>query len=101
MRLRAVVPLFLALVAAGCSSGRVVRLEAGPDSFVVTPREEPGAELKAAELGADAFGQAVAELAGDVRPFRHPMREARALFGVPSRSGTFLYESQGQRLVPQ
>ncbi|MFY2558941.1 AHH domain-containing protein [Corallococcus terminator] len=100
MRLSCVVPLFL-VVATGCSSGRVVRLETGLDSFVVTPHEEPGAELKAAELGADAFEQAVAELARDVRPFRHPMREARAVFGVPSRSGTFDYEARGQRFIPR
>ncbi|NTX05675.1 AHH domain-containing protein [Myxococcus sp. CA040A] len=98
MRLCCVVPLFLMV---GCSSGRVVRLETGLDSFIVTPREEPGAELKAAELGADDFEQAIAELARDVRPFRHPMQEARALFGVPSRSGTFQFEPRGQRLIPQ
>lgn len=80
-------PLALLLVASGCSATRIVRLDTGQDSFVVTPREEDGTELEEAEIDDDEFEAAVLELAGDVRPFENPLREARALFGVPPEAG--------------
>ncbi|MFP2926433.1 AHH domain-containing protein [Pyxidicoccus sp. 3LG] len=97
---RSLLLLFL-LVATGCSSSRVVRLETGDDSFFVAPREEEGAELEAAEIDDEEFDAAVVELARDVRPFQNPMQEARALFGVPSRSGVYRYEHRTRRLFPQ
>ncbi|NVJ26970.1 AHH domain-containing protein [Myxococcus sp. AM011] len=101
MLLRWVVPLLLLMLGAGCTTSRVVRLDTGHDSFVIIPRNEPGAEVGAAELDDDEFVEAVAELARDVRPARNPMQEARDLFGVPSRSGVYRYEQRGQRLIPQ
>ncbi|AGC42242.1 putative lipoprotein [Myxococcus stipitatus DSM 14675] len=92
--------LFLA-VSTGCATSRVVRLETGRESFVVTPREEPGAEVSAAELDDDEFAEALAELGRDVRPLHNPMQWARELFGVPSRSGVFGYEGHPGRLIPQ
>ncbi|MBZ4413911.1 AHH domain-containing protein [Myxococcus sp. XM-1-1-1] len=94
--------LLLALTAiTGCSTTRVVRLEAGRDSFVITPREEPGAAVEEAELDDDEYEEAITELARDVRPSRNPMQQARALFGVPSRSGVYGYESGPPRLTLQ
>ncbi|WP_163994551.1 AHH domain-containing protein [Pyxidicoccus caerfyrddinensis] len=101
MPLRWAVSLLLVLVGSGCSATRVVRLNTGDDVFVVTPREAEGAELEAVELDADEFEEAVVQLARDVRPFRNPMLEARALFGVPSRSGVYRYESRSRRLLPE
>ncbi|QSQ12298.1 AHH domain-containing protein [Myxococcus landrumensis] len=101
MVLRWAAVLLLLAVSTGCATSRVVRLETGRESLVVTPREEPGAELEAAELDDDEFEDAVAELARDVRPFRNPMQRARELFGVPARSGVYRYEGQPSRLVPQ
>ncbi|WP_164019261.1 AHH domain-containing protein [Pyxidicoccus trucidator] len=102
MTVRWVIPvLWLLLVGSGCSTTRVVRLDTGQDSFVVTPREEDGAELEEAELADEEFEEAVVELARDVRPFQNPMREARALFGVPSRSGVYQYEHRTRRLIPR
>ena len=101
MTSRWAVPLLLVLVGSGCSATRVVRLDTGDDVFFVAPREEEGAELEAAELNADEFQEALVRLARDVRPFRTPMLEARALFGVPSRSGVYRDESRGRRLRPE
>lgn len=101
MLFRWAAPLLLLSIVSGCATTRVVRLEAGRDSFVVTPSEEPGAELEAAELDGDEFEEALAELARDVRPQRNPMQQARELFGVPSRSGVYGYESSPPRLIPQ
>ncbi len=95
------VPLLLLLVSAGCSSARVVRLDTGHDSFLIIPHEVEGAEVDAAELDADEFEEALVQLARDVRPFRHPMQEARALLGVPARSGVYHYEYRTRRLIPQ
>ncbi|GEL75349.1 hypothetical protein MVI01_71330 [Myxococcus virescens] len=69
-------PLLLVAVVTGCATTRVVRLENGRDSFVVTPSEESGAELEAAELGDGEFEQSLVELARDVRPQRNPMQQA-------------------------
>ncbi|WP_342378661.1 AHH domain-containing protein [Myxococcus stipitatus] len=93
--------LLLFAVMTGCATSRVVRLESGQDSFVITPREEPGAEVDAAELDDDEFTEAIAELGRDVRPVRNPMQRARELFGVPSRSGVFGFEGHPGRLIPQ
>ncbi|WP_342373975.1 AHH domain-containing protein [Myxococcus stipitatus] len=101
MLLRWAAPLLVLTVVTGCSTTRVVRLETGHDSFVVTPREEPGAELEGAELDADEFEEGLAELARDVRPARAPMQHARAIFGVPSRSGVYGYERGPPRLTLQ
>ncbi|NTX05230.1 AHH domain-containing protein [Myxococcus sp. CA040A] len=101
MLLRWAAPLLLLAAITGCATSRIVRLDTGTDSYVVTPREEPGAELDAAELEDGEYEEAIAELARDMRPFRSPMQEARELFGVPSRSGVYRYESRPPRLTPQ
>ncbi|MCP3063419.1 AHH domain-containing protein [Myxococcus sp. K38C18041901] len=101
MLLRWAAPLILFVVITGCTTSRVVRLDAGTDSYVVTPHEEPGAEVEAAELDDDEYEEAIAELVRDVRPFRNPMQEARELFGVPSRGGVYRYESRPPHLTPQ
>jgi hypothetical protein len=101
MTLRWAVSLLLLLVGTGCATARVVRLETGEASFALTPREEEGAELEAVVLEEEEFEEALVELARDVRPFQNPMREARALFGVPSRSGVYRYEYRTRRLLPE
>ncbi|WP_342375499.1 AHH domain-containing protein [Myxococcus stipitatus] len=101
MWVRWALPLLLIMAVSGCATSRVVRLEEGRDSFVVTPREEPGAELEEAELDDDEFEESLVELARDVRPFRNPMQGARDVFGVPARSGVYRYEGWPPRLTPQ
>ncbi|MFY2561030.1 AHH domain-containing protein [Corallococcus terminator] len=101
MLLRWALLLLLLAAVTGCTPSRVVRLDTGTDSYVVTPSEEPGAEVGAAELGDDEYKEAISELARDVRPFRNPMQEARELFGVPSRSGVYRFESRPPHLTPQ
>ncbi|NMO19374.1 AHH domain-containing protein [Pyxidicoccus fallax] len=98
---RAIPLLLLLMVGSGCSTARVVRLDTGTDSLVVTPHEDDEVPLEEAELADKEFEEAMVELARDVRPFHHPMREARALFGVPSRSGVYGYEHRTRRLIPQ
>ncbi|MCY1001858.1 AHH domain-containing protein [Myxococcus sp. MISCRS1] len=101
MRLHWVVPLLLLTLVAGCATSRVVRLDTGQASLVVTPHEESGAEVSAAELDDDEYEEIITELARDVRPFRNPMQEARDFFGVPARSGVYRYESHPSRLTLQ
>ncbi|MCE9668487.1 AHH domain-containing protein [Myxococcus stipitatus] len=92
--------VLLGTLVAGCSTTRVVRLETGRESRVVSPREEPGTGLGYVELDEEEFHDAVMSLARDVRPFANPLREARNLFGVPERSGVYLYQGGVPRLVP-
>ncbi|MFP2909546.1 AHH domain-containing protein [Pyxidicoccus sp. 3LFB2] len=91
--------LLLAVAGSACSTTRVVRLDTGDEApFIHMPRTEE--DSGPVELEEDAFEDAVAELARDVRPFRYPLREARERLGVPQRSGVYWYEQRGQLLVP-
>ncbi|NPD27481.1 AHH domain-containing protein [Corallococcus exiguus] len=93
--------LLLLVLLTGCASGRVVRLDTGRgDPVVVTPQVEEEAPLEDAELSKGEFKRAVAELAREVRPFAHPLRDARTLFGMPERSGVFGYEATTHRIRP-
>jgi len=99
--LRWAVPLLLLVAMSGCATSRVVRLDTGRDSFVITPREIPGSEVEAASIDDEEFEEAIAELARDVRPVRNPIQEARKLFGVPSRGGVYRYEGHPPWLTLQ
>lgn len=100
MRAPAVIWLVLALAVAGCSTTRLVRLDTGEGPPMVhTPFTEN--DVGPVALDEDEFEEAVVELARDVRPFSNPLREARQLFGVSERSGVYLYEGRGPRLIPQ
>ncbi|MFP2928308.1 AHH domain-containing protein [Pyxidicoccus sp. 3LG] len=100
MRARGGIWLVLALAVTGCSTTRVVRLDAGDGPPIVhTPIQEDDAGP--VELSDDEFEEVMVALARDVRPFANPLREARQLFGVPERSGVYLYEGRGPRLIPQ
>ncbi len=101
MRLRWAIALWLLLAGSGCSTHRLVRLDVGHDAFAVSPREEEGAGLAEAEVEEDEFAVALVELARDVLPFRSPLRDARALFGVPERSGVYWVEHRARRLSVQ
>ncbi|MBN9686001.1 MULTISPECIES: AHH domain-containing protein [unclassified Corallococcus] len=93
--------LCLLLLLTGCASNRVVRLDTGrADPVVVTPRVEEEAPLEDAELTKGEFKRAVSEFAREVRPFAHPLRDARTLFGMPERSGVFGYEASTHRIRP-
>ncbi|MCY1033977.1 AHH domain-containing protein [Corallococcus sp. BB11-1] len=93
--------LLLGLLVSGCATTRVVRLETDDGArVVVTPREEAGASLSEARLEAEEFQQALRVLARDVRPFAHPLREARELFGLPERSGLYGFRERTREIVP-
>ncbi|AFE05158.1 putative lipoprotein [Corallococcus coralloides DSM 2259] len=93
--------LLLWVLLTGCASARVVRLDTGrADPVVVTPRVEEEAPLEDAELTKGEFKKVVSELARGVRPFTHPLRDARTLFGMPERSGVFGYEARTHRIRP-
>ncbi|QSQ13031.1 AHH domain-containing protein [Myxococcus landrumensis] len=100
MRAHAVIWLLLVLAVSGCSTTRLVRLDTGGGRPLVhVPFSEGGAEF--VELDEDEFAEAVAALARNVGPSAHPLRAARELFGVPERSGVYLYQQRGLRLIPQ
>ncbi|CAM4531914.1 AHH domain-containing protein [Myxococcus xanthus] len=91
--------LLLLLIGPACSTVRVVRLDTGDVAPIVhTPRDAEGAS--SVELDDEVFEAAVVSLARDVRPSLHPLRDARHRFGVPDRSGVYVYERRGQRLIP-
>nr|BDT30345.1 AHH domain-containing protein [Myxococcus sp. MH1] len=90
----------LALTLVGCSSTRVVRLDSGEGAPEVhVPFEDNDAGP--VELDDDEFEEALVVLARDVRPFEHPLREARERFGVPERSGVYEYQPQSLKLIPR
>ncbi|WP_141325551.1 AHH domain-containing protein [Myxococcus sp. AB025B] len=92
------VALLMLLTGVGCSSARVVRLDTGSGVFTLTPYEEEGSEQAEARLEDDEFEDAMKSLSRDVVPSNNPMGQARELFGLPSRSGLYLYEHRTHRL---
>src|SRR5687767_9775946 len=88
--------LLIAALGMGCSASRVVRLDTGTGKAIV---HVPRADVAPVRLEPSEFKEAVTELGRDVRPFAHPLKDARRLFGVPSRSGSYLYDGRSQRLI--
>ncbi|WP_426748180.1 AHH domain-containing protein [Myxococcus faecalis] len=101
MWLRRALPLLVMMCIPGCATSRVVRLETEHGSVTLTPYEDVGGEVEEARIDDAEFEESLAALARDVPPFRHPMKEARELFGVPTRSGVYRYERGPSRLIPQ
>ncbi|WP_228558533.1 hypothetical protein [Myxococcus sp. AB056] len=91
-------PLLLAMLL-GCSgTTKSVRLHTGlGEPIVLTPRSGDAAPV---ELDKDDFVEAVEALAQSVRPSTRPQETARRLFEVDSRSGSYLYEPRGHRVIP-
>ncbi|RKH90513.1 hypothetical protein D7Y21_06130 [Corallococcus sp. AB045] len=93
--------LLLGLLVSGCATTRGVRLEVdGGERVVVIPQEEEDASPSEARLEKDEFKAAVKTLARDVRPFAHPLRQARELFGLPERSGLFGFKERTRQIIP-
>ncbi|WP_338871047.1 AHH domain-containing protein [Myxococcus stipitatus] len=100
MNARGAIWLVLVLAVTGCSTTRLVRLDTEFEAPLVhTPFTEDGDGP--IELDDDDFEEALVALARDVRPFTNPLRQARELFGVPERSGVYLYQHRGPRLIHQ
>lgn len=98
--------LVLLVMGTGCAMSTSVRLDAGSDSYVVSPRNVADAEGQAVEVGEAEWTQALPELARTARPFTsNPMREAWWLFGDSLRSGglngeaRYDWDSHRNRLV--
>ncbi|WP_090484789.1 AHH domain-containing protein [Myxococcus virescens] len=92
----------LLFFAVSCSASRRVRLDIGDEApILVAPPDATEANLRASQVEAGAFQEALARLAWDVRPARQPLNHARLLMGVPRRSGVYWYEGRSQRLIPQ
>jgi hypothetical protein len=92
------IPLLLVMLA-GCSgTTKSVRLHTGHgEPIVLTPRSGDAAPV---DLDEDDFVEAVEALARSVRPSTRPQETARRLFEVDSRSGSYLYEPRGHRVIP-
>jgi hypothetical protein len=88
----------LLVLLAGCSTAsRVVRLDTGQaDTLVFTPRSS----AEPVKVNGDAFMQAVAKCAREVRPSTRPQEAARKLFEVEARSGSYTYETRSRRVTP-
>ncbi len=91
------VPLVLVALTGCGSASRVVRAETGRGTSLVVA---PHSDVEPVELDAGDFQEAVSELARKVRPSERPLEDARRLFGVSPRSGTYRYEARGRRIVP-
>jgi len=75
-----------------------VRLHTGVgEPIVFTPR---GGDARSVELDEDDFEDAVEALAQVMRPPTRPEEAARRLFEMDARSGSYLYETRGHRVVP-
>ncbi|XXF78334.1 AHH domain-containing protein [Myxococcaceae bacterium GXIMD 01537] len=97
MRPHRAVLLWLLLLGTGCGAARTVHLRTGSgDPIVHTPRDAHAA----VELDEAEFRDAITHLARDVRLSARPLQEARRLFGVPARSGTFLFDARSRQILP-
>jgi hypothetical protein len=96
MSLRWAVPPLLLLLATGCATARVVRLDTshGP-SIVFTPRPQ---ETELVELEKEEFQEALSASSRDVRLPSNPQQAARQLFEVEARSGSFLLNPRTRQL---
>jgi hypothetical protein len=98
MMTRGLLPLLVVLLAGCGSTARIVRLDTGQDEpIVLTPHPGKAAPV---ELDDDDFEEAVEELAEGIRPSLPPQEAARRLFEVDARSGSYLYETRGHRVIP-
>ncbi|GEL75727.1 hypothetical protein MVI01_75110 [Myxococcus virescens] len=98
MRAHAVIWLSLALAVTGCSTTRFVRLDTGDGpTRVHTPFTEDDTRPPV-ELDDDECEEALVELARDVRPFAHSLREARQRFG--GRAGRWSLSADALRVSP-
>ncbi|WP_375759376.1 hypothetical protein [Corallococcus exercitus] len=91
--------LFMVVMLAGCSgTTKSVRLHTGHGGpIILTPRS---GDVAPVELDEDNFVEAVEALARSARPSTRPQETARRLFEVESRSGSYLYEPRGHRVIP-
>jgi hypothetical protein len=80
----------------GCATARVVRLDTGQGDPIVHILRRGAEPVAVNEL---EFRKAVAQQAPSVPLAERPLEHARQLFGVPERSGWYLYESRSQRLI--
>jgi hypothetical protein len=95
---RSRVLLLLCVLLSGCSASTrsIVRLDTGQgEPLVHTPRRD----VEPVALSEKEFRKAVAQQARSVPVVERPLEHARRLFGVPERSGWYLYEGRGQRLM--
>ncbi|CAM4391798.1 SitA5 family polymorphic toxin [Corallococcus exiguus] len=92
------IPLLVVMLA-GCSgTTKSVRLHTGHgEPIVLIPRSGDAAPVK---LDEDNFVGAVEALARSVRPSPRPQETARRVFEVESRSGLYLYDPRGHRVIP-
>jgi hypothetical protein len=92
------IPLLLVLLSACSGTTRSVRLQTGRDApILLTPR---GAGAAPVEVDEDDFVDAMKRLSRGVRLPSHPQEAARRLFEMDARSGTYLYEPRGHRVIP-
>ncbi len=88
--------LLLCCPLVGCATARVVRLNTGqgePIVHILRRGVEPVA------VSEQELRKAVAQQAPSVPLSERPLEHARQLFGMPERSGWYLYESRSHRLI--
>ncbi|AKF81770.1 hypothetical protein MFUL124B02_22895 [Myxococcus fulvus 124B02] len=87
----------LVVLLSGCSGTlRTVRLQTGRDApIILTPRGDAPVEVDE-----DDFVDAMERLSQSVRLRSRPQETARRLFEMDARSGAYLYEPRGHRVVP-
>ncbi|MFL5356207.1 hypothetical protein [Archangium sp.] len=80
----------------GCATTRLVRLDLGDGAPIV---HAPHSDAQRVALDKAEFATGVVALARDVRPSSYPLQDARRLWGVPPRSGSYLYEVENRRVI--
>ncbi|SEL43836.1 Restriction endonuclease fold toxin 5 [Stigmatella aurantiaca] len=90
--------LLLFMVLSGCSASTraVVRLDTNQGEPIV---HAPRRDMDPVAVSEKEFKKAVSQHAPAVPRVKRPLEHARQVFGVPERSGWFLYEGKSQRLM--
>jgi A nuclease family of the HNH/ENDO VII superfamily with conserved AHH len=97
MTARLIVAVLLLVLPTACSTTRVVRLDTGQgDPLVHSPRTD---EAGLVEVEEEEFTHAISKETRLRKPPANPEKAARALFGVPPRSGWYGY-TQREGVVP-
>jgi len=91
--------LVLMVLLVGCgTAARTVRLDTGqavPLVFTSRANDEP------VRLAHDEFKQLTSALTRKVKPSVQPQQDARRLFAMTSRSGSFTYEARSRHITPE
>jgi len=96
--MRCLLGLWLALLASCSAAPHVVRFR---NAAGATWTYQPTRRAEPIVISDQQYQVAIQALSAGVPPWTRPLEDARHFFGIPERSGTFLYEVRTRRLIPE